>query len=218
MPSTLTCPSCNATLRPKTPVAAGTRIKCPKCTNVFAVPDEEDEAPVTPVRRPKPAARREEPEEEVPEEGEILDDEPEDDELEEERPRKKKKKRPKPKKGVPLWVWLTGGGGVFLLLCCAGCLGIGYYFTNTVLNAGSGAATFLHYAQVQEGMSESQVQTIMGAGPQSFMQIGNTKTDTWQSGPDVVVVTFVNDKATNRTCHLTTKSGQVIAQSGFTGQ
>jgi Zn-finger nucleic acid-binding protein len=216
MPSTLTCPSCNATLRPKTPLAAGTRIKCPKCTNVFAVPDEEDDAPVTPVRRPKPAARREEPEEEVPESGEILDDEPEDDEPEEDRPRKKKKKKPK-KKGVPLWVWLTAGGGLFLLLCCAGCGGFIWYVGSSVINAGSGAATFLNYAQVQEGMSDSQVKTIMGASPQSAMQIGNTKTETWQSGSDVIVVTFVDDKAVNRSCHLTSKSGQVITQSGFTG-
>ncbi len=44
MPATVTCPNCNVTLKPKTPVPAGTRIKCPKCQTVFAVPDDEEVA------------------------------------------------------------------------------------------------------------------------------------------------------------------------------
>jgi phage FluMu protein Com len=219
----ITCPSCEATLRPKVPLAAGTRIKCPKCMNVFTVPDAEEEAPA-PRPRPtgvksKPAPKREEPEEEVAEEGEILDDEPEDEEPEEDRPRrKKKKKKPSKKKGTPLWVWLTAGAGVFLLLCCAGCAGFIWYGYSTVANIGSGQATFLHYLQIQKGMSEAEVKTIMGPSPLPPGPPGNTSTMTWQSGADKITVDFVNGKVVNRSCHLTNKSGAVIDQSGFQGQ
>jgi hypothetical protein len=34
--TTYTCPECGATLRPKEPVPAGRKIKCPKCSAVFA--------------------------------------------------------------------------------------------------------------------------------------------------------------------------------------
>src|SRR5665213_3410609 len=98
----ITCPACNATLRPKVALAAGSRIKCPKCMNVFVVPDTEEEAPAPRSKpagvRPKPAPKQEEPDdlEETSEEDEVIDDEPEDD-----RPaRKKKKKKPRKKKGT----------------------------------------------------------------------------------------------------------------------
>ena len=160
--NTLTCPSCNATLRPKTPVAAGTRIKCPKCATVFTVPDDEAEVLDPVPRRPKPkqAAIREEPEDDL-EGGEILDDEPEDEELEDDRPIRRKKKKPV-KKGVPLWVWLTAGGGLFLFLCCAGCGGFMWYIGNTVVNIGSGNVTFLNYLKIQKGASEAEVKAILG--------------------------------------------------------
>ncbi len=211
---TITCPSCSTTLRPKTPVAAGTRIKCPKCTTVFTVPGDEADEPA-PRPKPKPAPRQEEPDD-LEETSAEIDDEPEGDS-----PVRRKTRRPIQKKGVPLWVWLTAGGGVFLLLCCAGCAGFAFYFGNAVVNAvnaGSGSATLLNYAQIQQDMSEGQVKTIMGAFPQAAIQLGPTKTDTWQSGTDTITVTFVNDKAVNRACHLTSKSGQVIVQSGFAGK
>jgi ribosomal protein S27E len=212
----ITCPSCSTTLRPKVPVAAGTRIKCPKCTNVFTVPDDASSASQPAALKPK--AQREEPDdrEEITEE---LDDQPTDDELEDDRPaRKKKKKKPSKKKGTPLWVWLTAGAGVFLLLCCAGCGGVIWYGYSTVANIGSGSATLIHYVQIQKGMSEAEVKTIMGASAQPTGPAGNTKTMTWQSGADSITVDFVNDKVVNRACHLTNKSGAVINQSGFQGQ
>src|SRR5947209_8121074 len=118
--TTLTCPSCQATLRPKTQLAPGTRIKCPKCLNVFAVPGEEEEGevldPVPRSTRPRAAARREEPDD-LAETGDVVDDEGADDEPEEDRPARRRKK-PKKKSGVPVWVWVTSGVvGVIFLLC-----------------------------------------------------------------------------------------------------
>jgi hypothetical protein len=220
--TTVTCPSCNATLKPKTPLSVGTRIKCPKCAAVFAVPAEEDDAPApkpaAPRRlapRPKPAARREEPEDDS-ESGEILDDEPEDDEPEDVRSVKRKKKKPK-KKGVPLWVWLTAGGGVFLLLCCAGCAGFGYYITNTVLNAGSGSVTFLNYNKIQQGASEAQVKAILGE-PAQRVDGGITKIVNWKDGNNIITVNFLSDKAVGRSCHLVTSGGTPLDHTGFADQ
>ena len=216
--STLTCPSCHATLRPKTALAPGARIKCPKCTNVFAVPDEEEEVMDPVPRRPKPkqAAIQKEPDDDL-DGGEILDDEPEDEEEpEEDRPVKRKKKKKPVKKGVPLWVWLVGGGVGLMFLLCLGCGGFFYYIGSTVLNAGSGRITLLNYAQVREGASEAQVKALLGepilqtsAGP------GQSKSLMWKDGANIIDVTFADDKAINRNCHLFTSSGTEIKQMGF---
>jgi hypothetical protein len=196
-------------LRPKTPVAAGTRIKCPKCATVFAVPADE------PAPRPKPAAIREEPED-LDEMTETLDDEPEVDEPEDDRPAKRKKKK-SVKKGVPLWVWLTAGGLGFLFLMCLGCGGFFYYIGSSVVNAGSGSVTFLNYAQIQKGAAEAQVKTILGE-PSQRIDLGNIKTVSWQNGNNIITVVFMADKATDRYCHLTNASGLKIDQSGFASQ
>jgi hypothetical protein len=221
--TTVTCPSCNATLKPKTPVAAGTRIKCPKCTKVFAVPADAEDAPVPKpagqrpaVPRPKPAARREEPDD-LEEITEDFDDEPLDDEEEEARPIKRKKKKLK-KKGVPLWVWLTAGGGLFLFLCCAGCGGFVWYAYSTVANAGSGSVTFLNYLKIQKGASEAQVKAILGEPMAPPGIAGNIKVVTWRDGVNSITVIFTADKATDRNCHLVTSSGTPLVNNGFAGQ
>lgn len=41
MPSII-CTNCGATLKTANPVAPGKKLKCPKCTKVFVVPDEEE--------------------------------------------------------------------------------------------------------------------------------------------------------------------------------
>src|SRR5262249_14357916 len=42
--TTLNCPDCGAVLKLADPVPAGKKIKCPKCTSVFAVPAREEPA------------------------------------------------------------------------------------------------------------------------------------------------------------------------------
>jgi hypothetical protein len=138
---------------------------------VFAVPDDEAEAP-DPAPRPKPkrAATREEPEDDL-EGGEILDDEPEE-EPEEDRPAKRKKKKKKPqKKGVPLWVWLTASGLGLLFLMCLGCGGVFWYVGSSMANVGSGNVTFFNYLKIQKGASEADVKAILGEPEQGFAQM-----------------------------------------------
>jgi predicted Zn finger-like uncharacterized protein len=39
----LTCPECSTTMRPKSPVAPGKKVRCPKCETVFVARDDVDE-------------------------------------------------------------------------------------------------------------------------------------------------------------------------------
>jgi phage FluMu protein Com len=216
MPATVTCPNCNVTLKPKTPAPAGTRIKCPKCQTVFAVPGDEatpaaaapKPGPTSGVARPaapKPAPPEEE--EEVAESADGADDAAEEGEA----PVKAKKK------GVPLWVWLVSGGAILLLGCCGVC-GIGGYMAyNTVASAGSGSVTLLNYAKIQKGMSEAQVKTILGE-PAVRVDVFGKKTATWKDGNNTITVIFTGDQATDRSCQLFTSGGTKIDQSGFAGQ
>jgi hypothetical protein len=169
-----------------------------------------------PAPKPKPAARQEEPED-LSEITEPLDDEPTDDEPEDNRPAKRKKKKIQ-KKGVPLWVWLTAGGGVFLLLCCAGCGGFIWYIGSTVLNAGSGSVTFLNYNKIQQGASEAQVKAILGEPMPQQAVPGNAKTVTWKDGNSTITVNFMADKAVGRSCHLITSGGTPLDHTGFAGK
>jgi cytochrome c553 len=103
----IACPSCGAGLRLNASVAPGTRIKCPKCSVGFSLPDEDEEpaAAVTTARSRKPAPARDEDEDEAP------------------RPRKPRKKQKKAASNLPLILGLVGlgvlvlgGGGVALAL------------------------------------------------------------------------------------------------------
>lgn len=207
MPATVTCPNCNVTLKPKTPVPAGTRIKCPKCQTVFAVPGD---AAAAPPPRPAPAPApisAPEPAEEDDAGLAAMDDDAAAPRGAASRPAKK---------GVPLWVWLVSGGGLVVLLTCCGCGIGGYYFVNSVVKAGSGSVTLLNYAQIQKGMSEAQVQGMLGK-PATEMTLGGSKVVTWQDGQNTITVTFTGDQATDKVAHLFTSSGTKIDQTGFVG-
>jgi predicted Zn finger-like uncharacterized protein len=55
--ATLTCPHCDATLRPAKPVAEGKTVKCPKCGETFKAPMEAvSAAKPAPKAKPEPAA------------------------------------------------------------------------------------------------------------------------------------------------------------------
>ncbi len=199
--STVTCPSCNATLKPKTPVPAGTHIKCPKCTNVFIVPEDEEEAkPAAPRPKAKPAVLAEDEEEDLSDGGEVLDDEPEDDEPDDDRPRRKKK--PKKKGGVPVWVWVTTGVVGVLFLMCLGCAGIIYInFPKVEIGAPSASVSMANFDKIKKGMTEAQIKGFMGK-PTAAVNIGGQKVDSWNQGPDAITVTFVSDSATQSTCNI----------------
>lgn len=216
MPATVTCPNCNVTLKPKTPVPAGTRIKCPKCQTVFAVPGD-GAAPAAAAPKPgptsgvaRPAAPKPTPPEEEEEIAESADGADDATEREGEAPVKAKKK------GTPLWVWLVSGGAILLLGCCGVCGIGGYMVYNTVASHGSGSVTLLNYAKIQKGMSEAQVKGILGQ-PTTEMGLGGNKVATWQDGQNTISVTFTGDMATDKVAHLFTSGGTKIDQSGFIG-
>lgn len=54
--SRLSCPECGTVLRPTNPVAAGKKVKCPRCSTIFVARDDDDEEDVRP--RKKPARAR----------------------------------------------------------------------------------------------------------------------------------------------------------------
>src|ERR1700687_304397 len=61
----LTCPNCEAVLRPSKPLRPGRKVTCPKCGTGFVVPGEEmDVIAAEPETPPKPAAPRKQPYEE----------------------------------------------------------------------------------------------------------------------------------------------------------
>jgi predicted Zn finger-like uncharacterized protein len=56
----ITCPHCDAVLKPAKPLAAGKKVNCPRCGEVFTVRDEEEEeearpAPARPAKKAVPA-------------------------------------------------------------------------------------------------------------------------------------------------------------------
>jgi hypothetical protein len=133
MPATrLTCPACSATLKLGQPVAAGKRIRCPKCKEVITVPEEGQAAAASEADEVAPPPRapsaRSQPGEAVkekrPSQGKAAalarpadDEEPEEDEENHAAPKRLKSGgKPKQKARKPSlnpWVlWGSIGGGV----------------------------------------------------------------------------------------------------------
>ena len=134
--SIFACPDCGSTLKSKQALAAGTKIKCPKCQTVFAIPerngaadadDEEAPPPRQPVAAGKELAKKAGPKPPPlrPRKEEFAEyDDGDDDDKEEVRPKKKKKKFKGKKKSLPVSPALIGGiAGVVLLLVVGGVLG-----------------------------------------------------------------------------------------------
>ena len=74
--SSLTCPICLGTLKPKTAVAEGTRIRCPKCKGSFTAEAEPKPPEPEPLPEPIPAEAQEPmPEPAVAEEEPVVPEE-----------------------------------------------------------------------------------------------------------------------------------------------
>ncbi|HVS37159.1 MAG TPA: hypothetical protein VMS17_16475 [Gemmataceae bacterium] len=224
--TTLTCPICLCTLKPKTAVHEGARIRCPKCKGSFVV----ESAPSAPAAAPQEAIRAElqqpmpaPPDAELPEAQEVLEDEileaepaeapaapgrsraDRDDEYD--RPRRRSSRRDeeeeergsrfRKKKGVPPWVWLVSGGvGLVLLLGCCGVAGIFGWMW-----FGGMSVNMDNYNKIQGRMTQAQVQQIMGTPSESGGMPG-FESEAWKSGDSIITVTFVNGKAAGKACHL----------------
>ena len=101
MPISLTCPSCERGLKVKDELA-GRKIKCPKCSEVIAVPANEAIA----AGKPKPKVRPSEDDDDDRPRSKKVERDEGDEEEEEDRPRKKKKKK---KKGAGVLRYVIGG-------------------------------------------------------------------------------------------------------------
>ena len=204
MPAIVTCPSCNVTLKPKTPLPAGARVKCPKCQNPFVVPaDDEAVAPALP--RPKPAAPKPAaaplpkpkpappPEEEDVAEAAAAADEAEDGVPAAPAAGGGFKER---LKKVPMWGWIVGGVAVLFLMC--GCCGLPVTLYETGMFGGGllggGNVTMANYKQLKKGMTEDEVKKVMGGGPSTTSEIGGVHSAIWKgSGEDFITVQFSKD-------------------------
>ena len=237
MPLTsLTCPICLATLKPKTAVREGTRIRCPKCKGSFtaeAEPRPEEHEPQRapeplpePTQEPMPSAVEEadedvmevveaEHEEEPPartarSRRENEDDRPRrrvrDDEEERDRPRTRKAA-----KGIPVWVWLLSGGVALVLLC--GCCGTGGVVAWSLMG-GSGPVTAANYQQLRKGMSQAEVHAVLGP-PTTTSNFGGSQVETWQNGADNITVTFQSGKAFSRSCNIQHNGAIQLQDSGI---
>lgn len=208
--SRLTCPVCLAELKPAKPVAEGARVRCPKCKGAFTA--EGEPRAEEPVQEPLPSADA--PPEEEPAEALAADEEVEvprrrrsarGRDEEENRPRKRARKG-----GVPLSVWLAGGG-VGLVLLCGCCGGAGMVLYNNVAGPNVSLAS---YNKIHKGMSEAEVTKILGA-PTSTNNANLMHTDTWKNGDDLIIVSFVNDKALVGRCHISSGVGVTEVQGAL---
>lgn len=133
--SIFACPDCGSTLKSKQALAAGTKIRCPKCQTIFAIPerngaadadDEEAPPPSRPVAAGREAARKAGPKPPPlrPQKEEFAEyDDGDDDDEEEVRPKKKKKLKGKKKSPAVNPVLIGAIAGVVLLLAVGGVLG-----------------------------------------------------------------------------------------------
>ncbi|MBX9625340.1 MAG: zinc-ribbon domain-containing protein [Gemmataceae bacterium] len=111
MPIPVACPGCSARLNAPD-VAAGKRVKCPKCQTLIPVPAASDEEVDEPTARPSARRPRDEGDDDRPRRRPRDDEDDADD-----RPRPKRRRAAAGSGGVPVWAWAVGGVG---LLAAAG--------------------------------------------------------------------------------------------------
>lgn len=144
--------------------------------------------PPPPQRKPPPVA----------DDDEITDVvETADDDDEEVRPAKKGSGKAK-KGGIPVLVWILGGGFLFLF-CCVGCP-VGSYFTLDYYGSNPfgprGKASVENIKKLKKGMSLGEVEAILGPGKVlRTEQGGRVKIVVWDEGMiSETIFTFENDK------------------------
>jgi predicted Zn finger-like uncharacterized protein len=198
MPISVQCPACKQgyTLAD---AQAGKHVRCKSCSGVFQVPAAEEIAEVLPAEEDYWPGRRPPP---LPAGRDDEDD----------RPRRSIRRPP----GVPVWVWPAVGGGVALVV-------IVVVLVLTLGGGGGGKITPENANRIHPGMSEKEVQAILGAPTEVvdpmtmfkdnplFQQnpalknnpmLGNLqnvmpmKICVWKSGRNSITVTFINGQVT----------------------
>src|SRR5215472_11973579 len=104
MPTISPCPVCDKKL--KTPDGApGRKLRCPGCNTVLIL-TEDGLTPAEEGAEPRKGRATPRDEDEAPRRSRRRRDEDEEEEDEDEAPRRRSRK----KGGIPMWVWLAGGG------------------------------------------------------------------------------------------------------------
>jgi len=131
MSDIVTCPDCDAKMKLKAALPPGKKVRCPKCSTIFAPVSEAPKKPAkSPVdkervvttapkaRRNAVAAEREEEEEDRPRrrQSSVVDDEDSEEAGDDDRPRRPRKKRPRKSGKMGLVLGLVIGGGVLLVV------------------------------------------------------------------------------------------------------
>jgi hypothetical protein len=185
MPAAVTCPHCDATLKPKTPPRAGSRVRCPKCKAAFVVPGA--------------GAPEEEELEAAGDEGEGGRDAP--------KGRATPKKR---KKAVLLWVWIAAVVGGLFLVC--GCGGVGLIAYN--MRGGGGlfgpTVSMNNVKKLKRGMTVDEVERILGTPSRSAMLAGEELNVVWDGrNGDYITVIFGPDGKSKQAHYQITQGGAV---------
>lgn len=131
MSDILTCPDCDTKLKLKAPLLPGKKVRCPKCSTLFAPMPEApkktkspvDKAPIATTvskgrRKPVAVEREEEEEDERPRrrQSSTVAEEDSEEPGDDERPRRSRKKRPRKSGNRRLLFGLVIGGGVLCFL------------------------------------------------------------------------------------------------------
>ncbi len=187
------CPQCD---RPYTLAdqMAGKMIRCKGCASTFRVETEE-------ARRDREAAPL--AEEHDPEELDDLEDVAAATSQRRGRKTSKKAAPTSKKKGRPLWPLALGGGVAVMFLALIGCCGVGgFYYLNHFVDPNINEAG---YDRLRNGMTEDQVNAILGPPKKSTNQI-------WTGiGPKIIVAEWTKK---DNTIAVEYNDGQAVKITG----
>jgi hypothetical protein len=188
MPAAVTCPHCDATLKPKTPPRAASRVRCPKCKAAFVVPGD--------------GAPEEEELEAAGDEGEGGRDAP--------KGRARPKKR---KKGIPFWVWIAAGvGGLFLV--CGGVGLVAYAVRGGGL--GGTAVSMDSVKKLKRGMTVEEVERILGKPSTSVMLAGQELNVVWYARKEDYITVIFGPDGRSKQAHYRITQGGAVTTDYFT--
>jgi predicted Zn finger-like uncharacterized protein len=205
MPIQTSCPHCDQTYSLADNLE-GKKVRCKSCGKSFTVTGE---APQQAVRKPPSGARQA---------ARAAPDAADDFAFEEEPGQVVRPPRSK-KGGIPLWVWLVGGGGLFLFLCCGGG-GIAGFFLLGGTDRFVNKVTKENFDKIKTGMTEAQVKEILGeptetAGtpdqlpdipgmPKMPRMPGGMRVNimVWKKGDNTITVNFMNGKVVAKQGHF----------------
>jgi hypothetical protein len=205
MPIQIACPNCRKDYN-LADAMNGKNVKCKNCASIFLVGAvARRPAPTT---KPKGTGTAKAPLARTvavkttpkrPADDEVMDvvaADDDDDPDEDDRPVRKSAKKsavaeqPAKKSRLMLWI-LLGGGGAFGFLLLIGCAG-GLWW---MLGGGGKKIDQEAYDKIRQGMTEAEVNAILGSPTSSVSVFGTARMSVWKQGDNQITVNFDNGKA-----------------------